>query len=122
MWPPNSHGSARCDVTTSKRSTTEGAAGPARRRDVTAFVTLFIVCVFAIPQNYVLKQAFGGLGAPAIFVAWGALAWWFFATVYPSSGLNRGLQPIRLAIFAFLASLLLSFGFANLGGFPSEQA
>ena len=93
-----------------------------RHIDVTAYVTLFIACLFSIPQIYVIRQAFGGLGAPAIFVGWGALLWWGYATIYPDSGIHRCRQPIRIALFAFLGTLVMSLALANLGEFPADQA
>ena len=57
--------------------------------------------------------ALGGLGTPALIVAWGAAVWWLMATLYPESGLRRGRQPIRIALFALIASALVPLGLAN---------
>lgn len=93
-----------------------------RHIDVTTYVTWFVVCLIAIPEVYVVRGPLGGLGAPAIIVAFGGLAWWIFATLYPGSGLHRGLQPIRWALFALVASILVSLAMANRGSIPGDQA
>ena len=90
--------------------------------DVVMFVTLFLVLLFAIPANYVVRQGFGGLGAPAVLVAFGAAAWWLLGTLYPKSGLHRGTQPMRVALFALLASVLVTFGLAYRGALVPADA
>src|SRR5689334_748704 len=89
--------------------------------DVTRYITWFLFCLFVIPQVYVFPGPLGGLGAPAAIFALGAFAWWFLATLYPGSGLHRGPQPIRIAMFVFIASITASLAIANRGEFPADQ-
>jgi O-antigen ligase len=92
-----------------------------RRVDAVAFLTWFIASLFAIPAIYVFSPL-GGLGAPAVLFGWAAFAWWAVAWMFPGSGVNTERQPIRIAMFAVFATILISYAVSNQGPVPPAQA
>ncbi len=92
-----------------------------RRVDVVAFLTWFIACLFAIPAVYVFSPL-GGLGAPAILFGWAGFVWWAISWTFPGSGVHTERQPVRIAMFAMLATILVSFGTANRAPLAGDQA
>ncbi len=63
----------------------------------------------------------GSIGAPAIIVGWFAFAWWTVSRFLPGSGLDRDFQPLRVAMFFFVLTVLVSLALANLAPMASDQ-
>lgn len=93
--------------------TTEGAESTPILRppeiDVTAYITLFLLLVFAIPSSLVVG-GFGAIGQPALLFSLIAPAWWASSRLLPGLDADHGFQPIRIALLLFLAYMVASFG------------
>lgn len=85
-----------------------GLAAWRSRRDVPAVLTLFVILVCLVPAGLVLPGV-GGIGTPANVVALLCLVWWICAKIVPSLGLTHKPQPVRFAVFLFVATAVLSY-------------
>lgn len=81
--------------------------------DVTAFVTVFLVTLLGINARWVVPGG-GAIATPAILVAAVAAWWWWMAKVNPRLEIDRGLNPVRLVLLAYLWFAVLSWGLARL--------
>ena len=86
---------------------TRARAG-ARHVDVVTGLTFFVVALLSIPPIYFIGAA-GSIASPAIVFALAALLWWFLARILYGSGIDRGLQPMRIAMLAFVGVVLFSY-------------
>jgi O-antigen ligase len=81
---------------------------------------VYIVLLLAIPSVLRLP-ALGGVGYPAALFAMPLGLWWCWSH---ARGLNQGLpiSPVRVALFALLASILCSYGWAMRRAIPPVEA
>lgn len=84
------------------------------RWDATTVLTLFLVMLFAVNARWILPGA-GAIGTPAMGVAFLAAWWWWMAKVTPGSDIDRGPNPLRIALLGYLWYLALSWAVARLG-------
>jgi hypothetical protein len=75
-------------------------------RDAVSLLTLAVAALFLLPANYTL-QGLGSAGIPAVILGLGALAWWTAGKIIPTSGIDNGFQPVRLALIVFGCAILL---------------
>ena len=80
-------------------------------RDPTTLVGCFIAFTVLIPSDYTVGPL-GAAGSPATVVGIAAFVWWLFSHLGSSEAMAGGRQPIRIGIFIFGASILLSYGAA----------
>ena len=80
-------------------------------RDPTTLVGFFIAFTILLPSDYTVGSL-GAAGSPATVVGIAAFVWWGFSHLGSSEAIGRGRQPIRIGIFIFGASILLSYGAA----------
>ena len=80
--------------------------------DVTSFVSLWLLLVFAIPSSLVVG-GFGAIGQPGLLFSLIAPAWWCASRFVPSIQSDQEFQPIRLALLLYLAYMVASFGSAG---------
>ncbi len=115
-----------------------GAPAPARRpgrvlpaapdetrkrpsRDAVSLLTVFLVIGFAIPAPLIFKPL-GGAGTPADLVALGLLLWWGLAKLGAAQGVDRGHQPVRVALLVLVLAALCSVAGLFLRPFSGEEA
>lgn len=96
-------------------------AGP--RRDVAAYLTLWIILLFGIPASQVIAPL-GAIGTPALLVAAGATTLWIASQVMPSLvPVARGIQPLRVAVLIWLWYQLATIVMAHTRSLtPLEQS
>jgi polysaccharide biosynthesis protein PslJ len=85
-----------------------------REWDVTAVLTVFLVTLMAVNARWIVPGA-GAIGTPAMVVAFLTAWWWWMARMIPSSDMDRGPSPIRVALFGYMWYLALSWALARLG-------
>jgi hypothetical protein len=81
------------------------------RRDVTTVVSIYIVLMIMLP-SYLTIAKLGAAGSPTTIVGMAALAWWVVSRLVPGQPIATGRQPIRIGIYIFSASIVLSFASA----------
>lgn len=89
-----------------------GAAIALGRRDVVAVVALLLVLLFVFPSRYVVVGPLRSVGTPATLVALGAGGLWLVARLALLPGLDRGRQPVRLALAYFALTLVAAYAVA----------
>ena len=80
-------------------------------RDPTTLVGCFIAFTILIPSAYTVGSL-GAAGSPATVIGIAAFVWWLFSRLGSSEAIDRGRQPVRIGIYIFGASILLSYGAA----------
>jgi O-antigen ligase len=75
-------------------------------------LTVYVILLMYIPSALVLAPL-GGAGGPATMLAAALVAWYVLLWLHPTSGLDRGSQPIRLAALAFAGATLAAYVSAN---------
>ncbi|MCZ7525054.1 MAG: O-antigen ligase family protein [Acidimicrobiia bacterium] len=99
-----------------------GAAALLRsRRDVTSFLTLFLVAAFVIPSPQVITPL-GGSATPATMIGLAAAWLWINARIVPTLGLARERQPVRIAILVWGWATLASYAAAWTRPLPGVEA
>lgn len=84
-----------------------------RPLDAVAILTLLLGLVLFIPSPLIVRPL-GAVGTPANLCGLGLLVWWGLAKVGSGHGVDRGRQPLRIALFVVLVSLAASLiGFAQ---------
>ena len=81
------------------------------RRDVTTVVSIYIVLMIMLP-SYLTIGDLGAAGSPTTIVGMAALAWWLISRLSPGQSGVTGRQPIRIGVYIFGASIVLSFASA----------
>lgn len=86
-----------------------------RHADAAGVVSTYLALLFLIPSVYVIGP-FGAIGTPASLLGLGCFLWWMVGRILPGAGLDLARQPVRVATFLFVGSILLSFSLANARG------
>jgi polysaccharide biosynthesis protein PslJ len=87
------------------------------RRDAVWLLTIYLVLLMGIPSRLILAPL-GGLGAPATVLSVLIFGWYLLCWFYPSSILDRGQQPIRVAAILWFCAIIASYVAANLHTMP----
>jgi hypothetical protein len=90
------------------------------RRDVTTVVSIYIVLMIVLP-SYLTIGDLGEAGSPTTIVGMVALAWWLVSRLVPGQPIATGRQPIRIAVYVFGASVILSFASAFSRAIPAIE-
>ncbi len=90
-------------------------------RDAVSLLTVFVVIAFAIPSPLTFKPM-GASGTPAALVGLGFLLWWALAKMGSAQGVDRGPQPIRIAVLLLIAAALASGAGMFLRPYTSEMS
>ncbi len=77
------------------------------RIDAVTALTLFLILSFCIPSPLVIK-AIGASGTPANLIGIAFLAWWALSKLGSGQGVDRGRQPVRIALLLVILSVLAS--------------
>ena len=78
-----------------------------RSWDAVSLLTVYLVVAFAIPSPLVFKPM-GASGTPAGLVGLAFLLWWGLAKMGSAQGVDRGRQPIRIALLLLIVAALAS--------------
>jgi len=90
------------------------------RRDVTTVASIYVVLMIMVP-SYLTIRDLGAAGSPTTIVGMSALAWWIVSRLVPGQPIATGRQPIRMAVYIFSASIILSFGSAFSRAIPAIE-
>lgn len=90
------------------------------RADAVTLLTCYLTLLMAIPSSLV-AGSFGAAGSPACLFAVGLAGWYLISRQHPSSGLDQGPQPVRLAAVCFGCALLASYVSASRTALPADQ-
>lgn len=89
-------------------------------RDAVPLLSIMLGLLFVLPPRLVV----GGLGAsgrPAIVFAAGLFGWWVLTRIDPSLA-THGPQPVRWAVGAFLAAMLVAYALGYGRGLDDPEA
>jgi hypothetical protein len=88
-----------------------------RRSDAVALLSLYVFLIIYIPSNLVFSPL-GAAGAPSSIYA--AILFVFYLVIWlrPSSTLDRGRQPMRLAAAFFFCAIVATYTSANRHAMP----
>lgn len=82
-------------------------------RDPVTLLTLYLVLLFGIRARLVIAPL-GAVGSPALLFGLALAGVWVCAKLMPATELDRGVQPMRLALFTYGGIMLLSSAAAHL--------
>jgi hypothetical protein len=90
------------------RAKADRGSKPARRRpvDATAYLTVVLVVLLLIPSQLVVS---GVSTSPAGILGLVALVWWATSAFHPGGRLERGRQPIHIALAIYAVAVLVSY-------------
>jgi polysaccharide biosynthesis protein PslJ len=115
-------------VSTGQRPVAVGGRGLRRKSrqghrswDAVSLLTVYMVVAFAIPSPLIFKPL-GASGTPADLIGLGFLLWWGLAKLGSSQGVDRGRQPVRIALLLFMLAALASLGALFMHPFTNEEA
>ena len=80
-------------------------------RDPTTLAGCFIAVTVLLPSSLTVGPL-GAAGSPGTMIGIAAFVWWGLSHIGSSEAMAGGRQPIRIGIFIFGASILLSYGAA----------
>ena len=89
--------------------------------DAVSLLTLYLVLLIGLPPRLTVS-ALGGAGSPAILLGLVALAWWAYAQVRRTEPTRAGPQPVRIALFAVLTAVAISYVVAMSRGLDPEES
>jgi polysaccharide biosynthesis protein PslJ len=90
------------------------------RRDVTTVASIYVVLMIMVP-SYLTIRDLGAAGSPTTIVGMAALAWWLVSRLVPGQPIATGRQPIRIGVYIFGASIILSFASAFSRSIPAIE-
>lgn len=88
------------------------------RVDGVSVLTAFLILTFALPSQLVLP-GLGGIGAPAVVVALGCLAWWMWDRLHRSH--KQTSSPLVAAALLFAAAITASYAAAAARAISPEE-
>jgi len=86
-----------------------------------SLLTIFLVVGFVIPAPLIFKPL-GGSGTPADLLGLGFLLWWGLAKLGSAQGVDRGRQPVRVALLILMLAALASMAAMFLRPFTGEES
>jgi len=93
----------------------------ARGFDAVAALTVWIVLVVAVPAPLIVKPL-GGEGTPANILGVIFLLWWVCAKLGPGQGVDRGRQPVRIALLGLGIAITTSTVSLYMRAFVPKEA
>lgn len=88
--------------------------------DSVTVLTFFLILLAAVPSRLVFSGV-GSAGNPSTIIALGAALWWVWDLLQRPRSESLGRQPVRLAVFALLASTLASYAAGMLRAIPAAE-
>jgi len=92
------------------------------RADAAGVLIGLVVILIGIPSELVVK-ALGGNATPAMLVGLLLLLWWACAKVLSGSGIDRSVQPVRIALGLLALSIVAAYAsgaFHHIQGLPQQ--
>lgn len=105
---------------TRRGSLRQEQGSPRRGIDGLTVLTIYLVLLSALPSSLTIT-ALGEAGRPSTLWALGATLWWCWYQLQRQAPAGSGPQPVRMAMFAFLAVGLVSYAGAMLRGLPTDE-
>jgi polysaccharide biosynthesis protein PslJ len=90
------------------------------RIDAVAILTLYLFMLLLIPY-YIIFSPLGGSGAPSTMFAAILIGLYLMFWLRPAFGLDRGTQPIRVAVILFTCVIIASYISANRHTMPGLE-
>jgi O-antigen ligase len=90
------------------------------RADAVNLLTCYLVLLMAIPSSLVVGS-FGAAGSVAALFAVVLACWYLLARQHPAAGLERGRQPVRVAVVCFACASVAAYVGANRTVLPALQ-
>jgi polysaccharide biosynthesis protein PslJ len=81
---------------------------PPQRIDAVTLLSCYTFLLMAIPSSLIVGSL-GGAGAPAALLAVAILCWYLVARQHPGLGLDRGRQPVRVAMTIFAGVVVAAY-------------
>jgi polysaccharide biosynthesis protein PslJ len=91
-----------------------------RRIDAVTLLSCYAFLLMAIPSSLVVGSL-GAAGAPAALLAVAILCWYLVARHHPGLGLDRGRQPVRVAVTIFAGASVAAYISASRHAVPAVQ-
>lgn len=88
--------------------------------DAVTWLCAFLVLLLALPSPLVIAQL-GGVGAPANLIGLVAFLWWCWHHLHRTAVYDPDVQPVRWAVFALLAAVLLAYIWAMMRPLPADE-
>lgn len=88
--------------------------------DGATLACLYVVLLMAIPARLVLKGVPMAL-APSMLMGFALAACWLFAQFVTTTGVAKGRNAVRTAVFFFAASQLATYGYATRNYLPPDE-
>lgn len=87
--------------------------------DATTVLSIFVALMLGIRSDLAVA-GLGGAGAPSALLGLGMLLWWIWHRIHVGRPIHetRPWPPVRVAMFLFLASVLVSFVVASISPLP----
>lgn len=98
----------------------ESPGTPPQRADGATLACLFVLVLALIPARLVIRGLPVSL-TPANVVALGLLVFWFCAQLTLSLGAAKGRNALRTALFLYLVTVLVTYGYAAAGYLPPDE-
>jgi O-antigen ligase len=99
---------------------TESLGTSAQRADGATVAGVFVLVLTLIPARLVIRGLPISL-TPANVVALGLLVFWLCAQLTISLGAAKGRNSLRTALFLYLVTVLVTYGYATAGYLPSDE-
>jgi O-Antigen ligase len=100
--------------------TVEFLSPHSKRADGATLASLFVLVLFMIPAKLVIN----GLPimiSPSDAVSFGIVLCWFCAQLTTTLGAAKGRNAVRTALFLYVVSVLVTYGYASAGYLPSDE-
>ncbi|TDC53140.1 O-antigen ligase domain-containing protein [Jiangella ureilytica] len=102
-------------------TTVTGALPRTRKRlDAVAWLTLYVGLLFFVPSKLIFAPL-GSAGAPSMVFGLGSLMLWTFYYVGTTKPVQVRVQPVRIALCAFLFSVGVSYALAMSGPINTDE-
>jgi hypothetical protein len=102
-------------------TTVTGALPRTRKRlDAVAWLTLYVGLLFFVPSKLIFAPL-GSAGAPSMVFGLGSLMLWTFYYVGTTKPVQVRVQPVRIALCAFLFSVGVTYALAMSGPINSDE-
>jgi polysaccharide biosynthesis protein PslJ len=89
-------------------------------KDARGLLVTYALLLFMLPAQLIFAPL-GASGSPASVVGIGLVGYWGAMRLVPGSGSARGLQPMRIAVGALAASVMLAYAVGTLRPLPPDQ-
>lgn len=97
-----------------------GMPAPAQHADAVTLLSCYVFLLMFIPSRLVVG-AFGAAGAPAVLFGGLLLAWYLTSRPHPLLLVDRGSQPVRVAVAVFACAIFAAYVAASHQTLPALE-